>query len=255
MGLEDAVRLAGPLSQRELLRRVHASRRALPPLPRGRLRDRDGIPNVLVEAMACGTPVVTTGISGIPELVSDGVNGLLVEPDDPAALASAITRLGCDRALRRAARERGPARRSASASTATGSPAGWRSSSGRSWSDERPDGKRRPRRRSASPGFLRHQAPAAQSPACRRRLRRPLHRARSNARARRSTRLARGEPAGRRGVAHRVEQVLLSASTWPQPPARRASGATSSPGSDSSPPGSTGARRESTRATPSRAGS
>jgi glycosyltransferase involved in cell wall biosynthesis len=55
------------------------------------------MPNVLVEAMACGTPVVTTGISGIPELVSDGVNGLLVEPDNPAALASAITRLGSDR--------------------------------------------------------------------------------------------------------------------------------------------------------------
>ena len=46
--------------------------------------DRDGIPNVLVEAMAAGTPVVTTPISGIPELVRDGVNGLLVAPDDPA---------------------------------------------------------------------------------------------------------------------------------------------------------------------------
>ena len=49
--------------------------------------DRDGIPNVLVEAMAAGAPVVATGVSGIPELVEDEVNGLLVEPDDPAALA------------------------------------------------------------------------------------------------------------------------------------------------------------------------
>jgi glycosyltransferase involved in cell wall biosynthesis len=61
--------------------------------------DRDGIPNVLVEAMACGAPVVTTNISGIPELVSDGVDGLLVPPADPAALAAAVMRLHRDGAL------------------------------------------------------------------------------------------------------------------------------------------------------------
>src|SRR3712207_8056656 len=43
--------------------------------------DRDGIPNVLVEGMACGTPVVSTPVSGIPELITDGDNGLLVPPD------------------------------------------------------------------------------------------------------------------------------------------------------------------------------
>ncbi len=48
--------------------------------------DRDGIPNVLVEAMAAGAPVVATNVSGIPELVDDEVNGLLVAPDDPQAL-------------------------------------------------------------------------------------------------------------------------------------------------------------------------
>lgn len=52
--------------------------------------DRDGIPNVLVEAMACGVPVVATRISGIPELITDGVDGLLVAEHDPAALAAAI---------------------------------------------------------------------------------------------------------------------------------------------------------------------
>jgi len=55
--------------------------------------DRDGIPNVLVEAMASGAPVVSTRISGIPELIEDGTNGILVEPGDVAALAEAITRL------------------------------------------------------------------------------------------------------------------------------------------------------------------
>jgi glycosyltransferase involved in cell wall biosynthesis len=58
--------------------------------------DRDGIPNVLVEAMAAGAPVVSTAISGIPELIVDGANGLLVEPGDAAALAQAITRLVLD---------------------------------------------------------------------------------------------------------------------------------------------------------------
>jgi glycosyltransferase involved in cell wall biosynthesis len=55
--------------------------------------DRDGIPNVLVEAMAAGVPVVSTRISGIPELIDDEVDGILVEPGDPDALAAAIRRL------------------------------------------------------------------------------------------------------------------------------------------------------------------
>jgi glycosyltransferase involved in cell wall biosynthesis len=55
--------------------------------------DRDGIPNVLMEAMASGLPVVTTNISGIPEVVTDGSDGLLVPPADPAALAAALATL------------------------------------------------------------------------------------------------------------------------------------------------------------------
>jgi glycosyltransferase involved in cell wall biosynthesis len=55
--------------------------------------DRDGIPNVLLEAMAMGLPVVASNVSGIPELVRDGVNGLLVEADAPHALADAIERV------------------------------------------------------------------------------------------------------------------------------------------------------------------
>ncbi len=61
--------------------------------------DRDGIPNVLVEAMASGLPAVSTTVSGIPELIVDGDNGLLVPPDEPTALADALFRLAKDPAL------------------------------------------------------------------------------------------------------------------------------------------------------------
>lgn len=55
--------------------------------------DRDGIPNVIVEAVATGVPVVTTAISGIPELIEDGRTGLLVASNDPQALARAMAHL------------------------------------------------------------------------------------------------------------------------------------------------------------------
>ena len=55
--------------------------------------DRDGLPTVLVEALAGGTPVVTTDILGLPELVRHGDTGLLVPPDDAGALAGAIAKL------------------------------------------------------------------------------------------------------------------------------------------------------------------
>lgn len=58
--------------------------------------DRDGIPNVLAEAMASGVPVISTAVSGIPELIDDRCNGLLVAPRDPVALAKAIEELLVD---------------------------------------------------------------------------------------------------------------------------------------------------------------
>jgi glycosyltransferase involved in cell wall biosynthesis len=63
--------------------------------------DRDGIPNVLVEAMAVGTPVISTRVSAIPELVEDGLTGTLVEPANPAALARAIVDVLLNPARRR----------------------------------------------------------------------------------------------------------------------------------------------------------
>ena len=71
-------------------------------------QDRDGIPNVLVEAMAAGAPVVATPVSGIPELVDHDVNGLLVPPEDPDRARRRAARLHADPALGRAARRRRP---------------------------------------------------------------------------------------------------------------------------------------------------
>ena len=59
----------------------------------------DGIPTVLIEAMAARIPVVSTAVSGVPELVRNDQTGLCVSPDDPAALADAIERLIKDPAL------------------------------------------------------------------------------------------------------------------------------------------------------------
>lgn len=60
----------------------------------------EGMPMALLEAMSWGLPVITTPVGGIPQIVTDQINGLLVAPGDVPALAAAITRLLHDPALR-----------------------------------------------------------------------------------------------------------------------------------------------------------
>ncbi len=70
---------------------------------------REGMPHVVLEAMAAGTPIVATGVAGIPEMIEDGRDGLLVAPGDPDATAAAVLDLLGDR--ERASAMAGSARR------------------------------------------------------------------------------------------------------------------------------------------------
>ncbi len=62
---------------------------------------QEGLPVALMEAMSVGAAIVATAVGGVPEVIADGVNGLVVPPDDPVALANALERLGSDSDLRR----------------------------------------------------------------------------------------------------------------------------------------------------------
>jgi glycosyltransferase involved in cell wall biosynthesis len=100
LGLEGFVRLAGETRQQDLVPIYQtASIFALTPSISAD-GDRDGIPNVLVEAMACGLPVVSTAVAGIPELVVDGQNGLLSQPHDVQGIAASLAELLSDENLR-----------------------------------------------------------------------------------------------------------------------------------------------------------
>lgn len=92
-GLESAVTVRGVMTQPDLVQVYREASVFCLPCRVAADGDRDGIPNVLMEAMACGLPVVTTPVSGIPELLRDEVNGLFVPPEDAAATADALLRL------------------------------------------------------------------------------------------------------------------------------------------------------------------
>lgn len=93
VALESRVEFLGSLTQESLVewyQRASVCALACQVMSDG---DRDGIPNVLVESMAVGVPVVCTTISGIPELVEDGLQGFLVPPGDPEKMANALERI------------------------------------------------------------------------------------------------------------------------------------------------------------------
>lgn len=93
MGLDGFVEFPGALPSDEVLAGTAASAVAVLPCVKAPDGDMDGIPIALMEAMGMGVPVVSTRLSGVPELVEDGVSGVLTDPGDPSALAGVLLRL------------------------------------------------------------------------------------------------------------------------------------------------------------------
>jgi len=97
--LAQHVHLAGPATQGEVRERYREADLYVLPCIIAADGNRDGLPVSLVEALACGLPVISTPVTGIPEVVRNGENGLLVAPGDPAALADAIAAVVADPGL------------------------------------------------------------------------------------------------------------------------------------------------------------
>jgi len=93
LGICEKVKLVGPLPQNEVIKRVQGAAVMAAPCIVASDEDKDGLPTVLIEAMALGTPCVSTDVTGIPELVIDGETGLTVPQHDPSRLASALETL------------------------------------------------------------------------------------------------------------------------------------------------------------------
>lgn len=93
LGLSSRIDWRGALPQDQVIAAGLEADAFVLPCRRGADGDQDGLPNVLMEAQTLGLPCLSTRLSAIPELIEDGVTGILVPPGDPAALAAALERL------------------------------------------------------------------------------------------------------------------------------------------------------------------
>ncbi|MDO5682769.1 MAG: glycosyltransferase family 4 protein [Propionibacteriaceae bacterium] len=100
LGLDDAITWHGPVPQHEVIEMVRSAAVFAAPCVVADDGDRDGLPTVLLESMALGTPVVGTPVAGIPEAVHHDRTGLLVAEHDPAGLTAALKRMITDADLR-----------------------------------------------------------------------------------------------------------------------------------------------------------
>ncbi len=98
--LKDRVALIGPRPQDEVLQAYRRSAIFALPCIIGADGNRDGLPTVLLEAMATGTACVSTDVTGVPEIIDHDVDGLVVPQNNPNALADALERLLVEPALR-----------------------------------------------------------------------------------------------------------------------------------------------------------
>lgn len=90
LGLQETVTLAGAQPQEQVIEQLRRASVFALPCCVGEDGNMDALPTVLLEAMALGTPVISTLVNGIPEIITHGEQGLLVPERDPAALAAAI---------------------------------------------------------------------------------------------------------------------------------------------------------------------
>lgn len=100
-GLAEQITMTGPMDQGQVRKLMAQATVFALPCVIGEDGNRDALPTVLLEALAAGLPVVSTPVTGIPEIVDSGRAGLLVPEHDPAALADSILRLLGDEALRK----------------------------------------------------------------------------------------------------------------------------------------------------------
>lgn len=100
LGFEERIDWRGALARDEVVAAYRDADLFVLPCKIAGSGDRDGLPNVLMEAQAMGLACLSTRVSAIPELITDGETGLLVPPDDDTALSGALARLIRDPALR-----------------------------------------------------------------------------------------------------------------------------------------------------------
>jgi glycosyltransferase involved in cell wall biosynthesis len=100
LGLQGQVELLGPQPQGRVIQHIQKAAVLAAPCVVGADGNRDGLPTVLLEATALGTPCVSTEVTGIPEVLRHGETGLMVPQHDAAALAAALERLLDDPPLR-----------------------------------------------------------------------------------------------------------------------------------------------------------
>lgn len=99
-GVGDRVTMVGPLTHDELPAEYAAAQVVAVPSIVNSAGDRDGLPNVVLEAMATGRPVVASDVGAVSAAVQDDATGILVPPGDAVALAVALDRLAADAGLR-----------------------------------------------------------------------------------------------------------------------------------------------------------
>ncbi len=100
LGIDDRVHFVGHANRATVLSEYQGAQIVAVPSRLGAGGDQDGTPVVLMEAMALGIPVVASALGGIAEQVTDHETGLLVQPDDPTALAAALDQLLIEPATR-----------------------------------------------------------------------------------------------------------------------------------------------------------